>query len=284
MTGHPTLLPSTARTTFRAWLGCSLLLWAARLPLAWAASRPLALVVGVGDGDDRLLFEPGALFLLEVLRLRVDLLARAIAPTLLLLIGSWVLLLAVTSSILAWLARIQGAPAPRLPSLRQRAQRVAVLAGGAGAATVALGAVTATLLGATATAVQDVTEPTRDVLLLGVLGASLLPFAALGALFDLARIHVLASGDDALGALRHAWATFTARLGRLVVARAAIAAASLAVVAGAGAFVATQPVTSPETGPLVVVVIVHRAAGLLLAALQVAWFVVLVRSARAPQA
>ena len=275
-----------ARATLRLWLGCSLLLWAARLALAWAASRPLAYVVGVGDGDDRLLFEPGALFVLEVLRLRADLLAPALASTLLLLLCSWVLLLGVTSAILAWLTRLDGAPAWQLPALDpwKSLRRIAALASAAGAAAVALAALVLSLVTAANAALQGAVGPTRDVVLIGALVVSLPLFAALGALFDLARVHVLAGGHDAVGALRRAWETFTAQLQQLVVARAAIAAASLLVIAGAGALAGAQPLAAPERARRGAGVPTLGAAGFLRPPLQVAWFVVLVKSARPPQA
>lgn len=294
----------------RLWLRCTLLLWSVRLAVAWAASRPLAVVVGAGDLEDRLLFEPGGLLLLEVLRLRADLLLDALGATSLLLLGSWAVLLVATTAVLAQLGRawVLQEPSTRPPgtapgasppggdraellrsgrhplggALWARLPRVGVLSLVAGGAGVLVLLIVALVTGAVRRGLGDTSAATQELALVGLLLATLGAFGVIGALFDLARAHVVIEDLGVLGAVRGAWETFTRHLTRLVAVRVGVAVTSLGLVAGVAALVAAQSLEAPEGGSVTLVVLLHRVAGFLLAGLQVLWFGVLVRSMRSP--
>lgn len=262
-----------------SWLLAVVALWGARLALSWAVSRPIAAGLG-GDYDDRALFEPGGVFLLEVLRLRADVLNAALGASALLLGGAWVLLLIVSTGILAhWTPpnelSTSSAPeaSPRHWCVRagRALPRVGGLALLAGGALLVLGG-TWTLL---ATAFGQLL-PTggapwlRELWLAFGLLVGLGLVLLVGVLFDLARAELVA-GTSLRGAVSLALETFRRSWRALLALRISVAVAGTLVVAGVAAFVGTLPLEAPQTGPLLATVLAHRAAGAVLAALHVTW-------------
>jgi hypothetical protein len=263
----------------RVWAGSCGVLWGARLVLAWVASRPVAVAL-TGNYEDRLLFEPGGMLLLEVFRLRAEVLTGAAAATTLLLLGAWVLLLATSTAILARLLAATPVARGADPWWRgalRALPRIAALALGLGALGLLVVFAGGVLTAALVRGPLEASPASRSVVLLGLLVCGALLAVAASVLFDLAR------GELVLGArlgpaLRAATRRLRARLAALLGQRLILAALALSIVAAAAAFVSTQPLDSGRSGPLVAVFSVHRAAGALLATLHVLWLGLVARA------
>jgi hypothetical protein len=256
------------------------LVWAARLTLAWVASRPLAVLLGGGVMDDRMLFEPGALGLLEVLRLRFELLGPATRATFGLLALGYVLL----AFFDAWLTRTlltaespspaksQHAPlielAPRLVGLwlllMGPALVLAVLAGAG------LGGLVEGPLSRGSSLAQS------SVLALGVL-LILSIVAAFGVVHDVARTQLLDVGDGVKPATMRGFRVVRRNFRPIVGLRAAFAVGALAVTSAATALTGIIAVDRPGDLRPWAAFANHQVAAWLLAALHVAWLLTTVR-------
>lgn len=264
---------------WRRGLGCWTLLWGARLALAWVVSRPVAVAVSAGEYADRSSFEPGGLMLLELVRLRTEPLLEALRTSTSLLVGAWVLLVVVTTSGVVLLDRgPKGEGATRWWSAAARAlPRVlfvaALLVGTALLCLFVLFTVTGTVAGALSSGASPVLA---ELVAAGgvLLGLTLLALGGLG--FDLMRVHLIRGAPSLRVALGEAGRSFRNHAGRLLAGRAAVAVASLLVVAGVAWLVGRQDLTREGTGPLLSVFVLHRLGGALLVALQVIWLALVV--------
>ncbi len=250
-------------------------IWGARLVLAWIATRPLTVLLTAGVSDDRLLFEPGALGLLEVLRLRLDLLGAAGQATLLLVALGYVALACLS----AWATRALHPSEPaRTPLLGQlpRVGALAILVLGpslflAFLASVGVGAVVDGPLGQASSLARD------GGLMCGIALIALV-LAAFGLVHDLARTELVLHDTAVLRSLASAVALLKVSFWKLVGTRLALAVAAFAVTSAAAALVGLLSVD--RLGELRVwgVVLTHQLAAWLLAALHVAWLAMLVRA------
>lgn len=264
----------------RVWAGTIAALWGARLVVAWVASRPVAVALA-GSHEDRLLFEPGSLLLIEVLRLRADVLSGAAATSAMLLVGAWAALLAVSTGVLARLIAAAGGAVEANDWWRgavralPRTAGLALLLGVVGLiALSAFGVVAAALVGERA---FETPRALREGLLLGVLAVGSLVALMTSILFDLARAE-LALGARLGDSVRAAARGLRTRLVALLVQRLVLAALAVCVLAGAATVVSAEPLHTEQAGPLWTVFLTHRGAGALLATLHVSWLVLVARA------
>lgn len=247
--------------------------WAARLLVAWIASRPLSTLLSAGVGDDRFLFEPGALGLLEVLRLRLELLGPALRTTLGLVLVGYVALSGVSIGATRALAAAGGAT-PRVAPI----DVARMLRRAAGLALLVLGPLA--LLGAVGLAVlfalhggplTRAAPLVRDLGFLAGLGLLALMLALLGVVHDLARAHVVVGDGAVLASIRRALASLRYGFWRVAGARLALAALTALVVVAAGVITGLLSVDRPGELRAWAALLSHQIAAWLLAALHVAW-------------
>lgn len=258
--------------------GAIALLWACRLLSSVLVAWPVASAfraVGAGNGaeHDAPLFEPGALFLLEALRLGDKALLAALESAgfawlvfaLLLLVPVSALLVALAHEgrleLGAWFGRALH-HVPRLLLLRG----ITLLAQALLLVAFALvhGGVQRLWIG-------RVSERSADVLSVAwfvLAAASVLLFSVL---HDLATAASVTHHERASDNLVRAIAALRGRLGHVAASRLMIGAASVLIVA-LGAYAAgAAHIERPDTWRLVVVACVHQIAALGLAALRAAW-------------
>lgn len=252
-------------------------IWGARLALSWIATRPIGVVLTAGVSDDRFLFEPGALGLLEVLRLRYALLGAAGQSTLALVVLGYVALACLS----AWATRTLAEDgAPQTPLARQlpRVGGLAFLVLGlalflAFLAAVGLGAVVEGAL-------QQASSLARDASLLVGGAAIALLVAAFGIIHDLARTELLLHDATLRSSLSSAFIVLRRSFWKIAGTRLALAVAALAVTGAAAGLVGLISVDRPGDGRVWGAVFTHQVAAWLLAGLHVAWLGALVRASK----
>lgn len=248
---------------------------------AWVVSRPVAVAMSAGGYADRASFEPGGLMLLELVRLRTEPLLQGLRTSTFLLVGAWVLLVVVTTGGVALLDRgPAGAGATRWWSGTARAlPRVlflaALLVGTALLCLFALLTVTGTVAGALSSRASPVAA---ELVAAGgvLLGVTLLALGGLA--FDLMRVHLIRGAPNLRVALGEAGRSFRNHAGRLLVGRAAVAVASLLVVAGVAWLVGRQDLSREATSSVFAAFLLHRLGGASLVGIQVIWLALVVRA------
>jgi hypothetical protein len=272
------------RILARRRLGAIALLWASRLCAAVLVAWPIAGVfraLGAGRGPERdaALFEPGALFLLEALRLGDKALLSAAQTaafswfifSLLLLVPVAALLVALAHEgrleLAAWLGRAL-----------HHVPRFLLLAGVTvlGQALILLAFVLLYVplhrlwLG-------RVSERASDLLSVAWFGLAAAAVLLVSVLHDLARAANVRYGARASDNLVHAIAVLRHWPGKLAASSAAVGIASLLLVAGAAYAADAAHLERPDTWRIVVVAFVHQGAALGLAALRAAWLALTLR-------
>lgn len=261
----------------RRW-GVVILVWAWQLVAALFVAAPIASAFG-GTGvaahphGDAVLFEPGALLLVEALRVGAEALVSAFGSSIALLaiasalglIPVALLLVALASSerlqLSSWLGRaIAQVPAFALISGATLLARAVLLV----ALLIAWGAVDDALDSALSERGADL------VLAVGAL-AGALAWTALGITRDLARASAVRRGRGALAALRAGVAAFSARPLATLLGWLLPASWSVAVLAAAALTVGALHVERPGAWRVVLALAVHQLAVLLLVALRAAW-------------
>jgi hypothetical protein len=258
--------------------GAIALLWAARLLASLLVAWPIAgafRALGAGRGAERdaVLFEPGALFLLEALRLGDRALLAALQSAafswavfaLLLLVPIAALLVALAHEgrleLGAWLGRaLHHVPRFLLLAGVTLLGQALVIAGFA----LAHGGVQRLWLG-------RVSERSADLFSIAWFGVAAAAVLLLSLLQDLARAASVTREERASDSLVHAIATFRERPGRVTGSWLAVALASSVVVALAAWSVDAAHIERAETWRIVTVTAIHQFAALALAALRGAW-------------
>jgi hypothetical protein len=270
-------LPMAAKHARRSALGVAIsVTHLTRLLVAWLASFPVVAAVGAsgilnfepGDGK---LFEPGGLYLLEVLLRERAMLVELVAPTAALLavgalvgvLPEWLLLRALASPATA---ALDG------PTLSRGLLRLGALALGSWVARGVLAFVT----GALAMTARSYFVSARDerlgllataaVVLLGLAG-----WACLSVLHDRAAIGVAVGGAPPLVALERALLAVRRHTGALAVRYAAWALASSAVLVGGAAAAGSFDVTAGGSLPAAAALLLHQLTLLAQIGLHAAW-------------
>ncbi len=268
-------------------------LWLARLVLAWLVSRPLAVFFSAGLDDDRVLFEPGALWLTEVLRLRFDQLDDTLGTTFGLVAFAWIALSVVSTWLCALLAHVRvakltpeasaaealsGAPARRtaITEAFGRTLRVLPRLAGLGLTWGVFAGVFVLVGGMTLSRLYDgplsrATAVTRDGGLLVGLAFLMIVVAVLSVFHDLARARLVAQ-DDSLGAAF--WGALGAvrrRFLQVAGARLLLAVFALGLTWMSATLTNALAVEHEGTLRLWAVAFLHQATAWLLAGAHVAW-------------
>lgn len=272
--------------SLKVWLGGCFLLWGARLAAGWMTSRPLAAAFHTGALDDRVLFEPGALMLMEVLRLRTDLLMSALGSSLVLLLGCWAALVAIGTAVVALLSEAERsagddrtATAHWLSRAGHALPRVALVGLVTGSFALVFVVLSTFFLSALRNGpLREASPLVQDgTLFLGIVGC-FLGLAVAGILFDLARAALVQSTARTVsGALKKAAELLIDHPGRIIGLRLVAAGVSALLVVAGAALTAAVPLESARSAPLLTVFGIHRVAGLLLVAVQITWLGFVVR-------
>lgn len=265
-------------------IGAIVLLWASRLCASLLVAWPVADVfraLGAGRGVERdaSLFEPGALFLLEALRLGNKALLAALQTaafswclfSLLLLVPVSALLVALAHEgrleLGAWLGRAL-----------QHVPRFLLLAG------VTMLAQALILLAFVLLYIPlhrlwlgRVSEKASDLFSVAWFGLAAAGVVLFSVVHDLARAANVRYGARASDNLVHAIAVLRQWPGKLSASWAGVGIASLLLIAGAAYAVDAAHIERPDTWRIVVVAFVHQGAALGLAALRAAWLALLLR-------
>ncbi len=258
--------------------GAVALLWAARLLASLLVAWPIAGVfgaLGAGRGAERdaVLFEPGALFLLEALRLGDRALLAALQSAafswavfaLLLLVPMAALLVALAHEGRLELGAWLGTALHHVPrflllagiTLLGQALLVVVFA-------LAYGGIQRLWIGRASERSADL----LSVAWFGLAAAGVLLFSVLQ---DLARAASVTRQERASDNLVHAVGVLRARPGRVLGTWLVVSFVGIAVVALAAWAVDATHVERPETWRVVTVALTHQLAALALAALRAAW-------------
>jgi hypothetical protein len=281
-------------------------LWLARLVLAWLVSRPLAVFFSAGLDDDRVLFEPGALWLTEVLRLRFDQLDDTLGTTFGLVAFAWVALTLVSTWVCALLADVRvatltseamgaaplsGAPARRIAYAEAFGHMLRVLPrlAGLGLTWGVVAGVFVLVGGMTLSQLYDgplsrATAVMRDGGLVVGIALLMVVVAVLSVVHDLARARLVAQ-DDSLGAAL--WGALgAARRHFLQVAGARLLLAVFALGLTWMSATVTHALAVEHEGTLRLwsVAFLHQATAWLLAGAHVAWLWLTLRWTSRPQA
>jgi hypothetical protein len=261
--------------------------------LAWLLSRPLAVLFSAGLDDDRVLFEPGALWLTEVLRLRFDQLDDTLGTTFGLVAFAWVVLTVVSTWLCALLAGARNvtlSPEASDAVALSRAQgrrvayteafgrtlRVLPRLAGLGASWGVVAGVS-TLIGAVALGrlydgpLSRATSVMRDVGLLVGVAFLVVVVAVLSLFHDLARARLVAHDDSFGAALWGALGDVRRHFLQMAGARLSFAAFALGITWASATLTSALAVEHDGTLRLWSVAFLHQVAAWLLAGAHVAW-------------
>ena len=250
-----------------------LLVWLCQLTGAVLVAAPLASAL-VGTGvDDRHLFEPGGLLLVEAIRVGAGSLVAALRASSVSLAIVTTFGLVPLAALLVALAAGEALPAREWLGRALSHFPAFVLLGGATLLGRVLVLVVALLLwGSLTDPLHGVlSERNADLVLLGGALLAAAALAMLGLLHDLSRAAVVLRARGALAALRAGAGALSRRPLAAFVGWLIPASWSVAVVAGAAIVVGLVRVEAPGSWRVLVALVVHQAAAVALVFLRALW-------------